>query len=298
MCVTLLAVGACGGESASHRDGETSGHRAGAPPTGAGTGATGGTGDTSSGTAGTDTGGTAALGGSGTNRGGSAGAASGGGPGGGSDGSLPAAGTGAEPAAGGTQGEAGAEGASTIAIDDVDHEGGEPTPPVGSSGAFFWLYGLGNWFVMAPAPDAYVHDAQPEEIVPPRGDSTKAYRVQDEGRVDGVDLYAQLNHPEGRAIDLSAFAGISFWARLAGSEQIKVGVNPGVSYFNAPSDVPTHTLAVSPEWRQFTLRFSELGADVHGVVSFDFIVGEGGDKFDFWLDDLGIFCDGPCPAFD
>ncbi|HEX5098958.1 MAG TPA: hypothetical protein VFV94_05635, partial [Polyangiaceae bacterium] len=136
------------------------------------------------------------------------------------------------------------------------------------------------------------------DIDPPRGDSTKAYRVQDEGRVSGVDLYAQLNHPAGRPVDLSAFAGISFWARLEGSEQIKVGVNPGLSYFNAPSDVPTHTLAVSPEWRQFTLRFSEFGADVDGVVSIDFIVGEGGDKFDFWLDDLGMFCDGPCPAFD
>jgi len=303
VCVTLLAIGACGGESASHHDGESGGHRAGATSTRGGSGATGGTGGTSSGTAGTglsapETGGTAALGGSGTDRGGSGGAASGSGPGGGSGGALSAAGTGAGPAGGGTQGEAGGEGASTIAIDNVEETDGEPEPPAGSSGAFFWLYGLGNWFVMAPAPNPYVHDAQAEELIPPRGDSTKAYRVQDEGRVSGVDLYAQLNHPQGRPMDLSAFAGISFWAKLDGSEQIKVGVNPGVSYFDAMSEVPTHALAVSSEWRQFSLRFDELGADVHGVVSFDFIVGEGGDKFDFWLDDLGMFCDGPCPEFN
>lgn len=302
-CVTLLAVGACGGESASHRDDATSGHRAGASGAGAGTGAMGGTGGTSNATAGAgssapEAGGTAALGAGGTSHGGSAGAVGDSGPGGGSGGSVSAAGTGAGPAGGGTQGEAGAGGASTVAIDDVDHTAGEPMLPAASSGAFYWLYGLGNWFVMAPAPNPYVHDAQPDELDPPRGDNTKAYRVKDEGRASGVDLYAQLNHPEGRPVDLSAFAGVSFWARLEGSEQIKVGVNPGVSYFDASSDVPTHALAIAPEWRQFTLRFSELGADVHGVVSFDFIVGEGGDKFDFWLDDLGLFCDGPCPAPD
>jgi hypothetical protein len=176
----------------------------------------------------------------------------------------------------------------------VDHTDSELAVPEGS-GAFWWFGGLGNWFVTAPAPDPYTRDATAAEIVPPRGDSTKAYRVEDEGRERGVDLWAQLNHPGGRPMDLSAFAGISFWARLDGSEQLKVGVNSGVSYFDAPSDVPTHTVAVSPEWRQYTLRFSELGADVRGVVSFDFIVGEGGDPFDFWLDDLGLFCDGACP---
>lgn len=186
---------------------------------------------------------------------------------------------------------------STVVIDDVDHNDTELGLPVGSA-AFWWLGGLGNWFVTAPAPDPYTRDATAAEIVPPRGDSTKAYRVQDEGRDRGVDLWAQLNHPGGRPMDLSAFAGITFWARLDGSEQLKFALNPGVSYFDAPSEVPTHALAVSTEWRQFSLRFSELGVDVHAVASFDFIVGEGGDKFDLWVDDVGMFCDAECPQPD
>ena len=253
---------------------------------GAGTGTMGGTGGTSAG-------GTTTIETGGTTQGGSAGAASGSGPGGGSGGAAPAAGTGAGPQAG-AQGASGANGTSAVVLDDVDHNDTELALPEGSA-AFGWLYGFGNWFVTAPAPDPYYRDATAADIVPPRGDSTKAYRVADEGRESGVDLWAQLHHPGGEALDLSAFAGITFWAKLEGSEQLKFGVNPGVSYFAAPSEVPTRTLAVSNEWRQFSLRFSELGADVHAIASFDFIVGEGGDKFDLWVDDLGLFCDEECP---
>jgi hypothetical protein len=185
-------------------------------------------------------------------------------------------------------------GASVELIDDADHTDGSRAVVPGS--AFIWSRGLGNWFVSAPLPDGYTRDATVAEIVPPRGESLKAYRVEDSDRVRGVDLWAQLSHPTWKAVDLRDYAGITFWAKLVGGGgRLTVGVNPGVSYFDAPDEVPSLELTLSADWQQFSLPFAAFGVDPDAVASFDFIVGEGGDAFDFWLDDLAFLCYAECP---
>lgn len=180
-------------------------------------------------------------------------------------------------------------------IDDVDGTDLDSDP---ESAYFFWRWGVGNWFLDAPEPNRIRTDAVSAEIEPPRGESTWAYRVQGTGHSRGVDLWAQLKHPEGAALDLgSTYAGIVFWAKLEGaSDRLLVGVNPGVYYFDAPDAVPTVELRVSAEWQQFVVPFDVWKGPEDAVASFDFIVGEGGGDFDFWLDDLGFFCGAACPA--
>jgi len=181
------------------------------------------------------------------------------------------------------------------AIDEVDGSDSDPDP---ESAHFVWGSGIGNWFVDAPEPNPIHDDAESTDIEPPRGESTRAYRVQGSGHSAGVDLWAQLNHPQGNALDLgSTYAGIVFWAKLEGaSDRLLVGANPGVRYFDAPDDVPTVELRVSSEWQQFIVPFDVWPGAADAVASFDFIVGEGGGDFDFWLDDLGLICASECPA--
>jgi len=188
---------------------------------------------------------------------------------------------------------------TTEVIDDGDHPNDHPALPPNTS-AFWWGGShLGNWFVDAPAPNAYRRDALRADISPPRDESVWAFRLQDSGRERGVDLWAQLDHPLGRAVDLGAYGGIAFWARLSGATQrLVVGMNPGVSYFEAPGEVPSVELAVSSEWQRFELEFEQFGIDGHAIASFDFIVGEGGGDVDLWIDDLSLRCRSACAPGD
>jgi hypothetical protein len=221
-----------------------------------------------------------------------------------SAGATAASGAGGSFEAMGGAGLGGAPGSSNPVelIDDVDHAGGSssglPLPP--GSSAFWWgANHLGNWFVYAPAPDELAEDARAAEIVPPRANSIKAYRVRGSGRGRGVDLWVQLDHPGGKAMDLSAYAGITFWARLDGaSDRLVVGMNPGIQYFSAPDSVPSVTLAVRPDWEQFELRFEDFDIDGQQVAIFDFVAGEGGGMFDLWIDDLAFVCRNECPTYE
>jgi hypothetical protein len=215
---------------------------------------------------------------------------------GGAAGVAQGAGTGGGLAMGGT-GTSGAPNESSI--DDVDHSGGgfDTGLPPNSGSGFVWAEGLGNWFVTSPPPDQIQGDAQAADIVPPRGDSTKAYRVQGSGHDQGVDLFAQLHHPQGDPADLSAYAGIAFWTRLDGSSgQLVVALTPSGRYFGAVDPVPSVELSVSNEWQNFELPFEAFGTDGHAVASIDFVVGQGGDAFDLWVDDLALLCRDACPT--
>jgi hypothetical protein len=276
VCLGITALAACGGESSSHRGGGAAGQQA--------TESTGGAETTSAGRGGAGT--TSAGGASTTNAGGVSGVGGATAGRGGAGVTSPAA---AGAAAMGDLGGSAGAGASVELIDDADH-----TDVPGS--AFIWAKGIGNWFVSAPLPDGYTRDAAVADIVPPRGESLEAYRVEDSDRARGVDLWAQLAHPAGKAVDVQEYAGITFWAKLAGGGgRLTVGVNPGVSYFEAPSEVPSLELTLSADWQQFSLPFTAFGVDAQTVASFDFIVGEGGDAFDFWLDDLAFLCYAECP---
>jgi hypothetical protein len=121
----------------------------------------------------------------------------------------------ATPGQGGVAGDAAApETGTTELIDDGDHPD-ENIPLAPDTSGFLWGgTHLGNWFVRAPAPNAYQRDAVRAELAPPRDESVWALRVQDTGRERGVDLWAQLDHPQGRPADLGAYTGFAFWAKL------------------------------------------------------------------------------------
>lgn len=190
-----------------------------------------------------------------------------------------------------------------------------PTLPPGSS-SFFWhsrtSMGLGNWFVTSA--ERSLGDATVEDVLPPRGESKKACHITGSKVAGGVDLWAQLDHPSSRRVDLKAYAGIAFWARLnSPSGRLIVAINddrPG-TFFQAEASKtpwPAQRLAVpDPEWHRFVLLFEDFrsptvdanGAnrplDPSGVVSIDFVAGIGGESFDLWIDDLALLCRGPCP---
>ena len=198
-----------------------------------------------------------------------------------------------------TGGEAASSGGAVRVIDDVDHagSGGYPPLPPEAGSAFWWGPGwLGNWFLASPPPNASLRDAPMVEIDPPRGTSTKAYRAKGSGHERGVDLWVQLDHLFDHPKDLSAYAGIGFWARLEGGNgQIIVGMNPGYSYFEAPEKVPSLSVDVGETWEQLSLPFEAFGIDGSILASFDFIVGSGGVEFDLWIDDVFLVCRGECP---
>ena len=186
----------------------------------------------------------------------------------------------------------------TETIDDVNRSGDAGSSIPGEPAAFFWLGGLGNWFVCNGAEGgAGTRDAEVADVVPPRGDSRQAFRVQGSGQALGVDLYAQLRHPDGGAVDLSAYAGVGFWAKLEGeSDQLTVGLSAHTPFCYAASDVTTAAVSVSATWQQFELPFESFDSDGHGIANIEFIVGIGGGAFDLWIDDLSLLCRGDCPT--
>jgi hypothetical protein len=183
--------------------------------------------------------------------------------------------------------------ASFESIGAVDLANGDPMVP---GGGFFWRFGEGNWFL--DFADASHRDAEPVELDPPRGDSYLGRGVVSGDPVFAADLWAQLQHPEGRPLDLSAYAGIAFWARLTGSRgEIVVGFDARGEFFRVdePARFKTVKIEASDEWQQFVLRFDESGVDPTAIASFDFVVGTLSDPYELWIDDLALVCDGPCP---
>jgi hypothetical protein len=182
--------------------------------------------------------------------------------------------------------------------------------------SFFWhsrtSMGLGNWFVTSG--ERSLGDARVEDLVPARAGSKKACHITGSGLDAGLDLWAQLDHPSSRRVDLQAYAGIAFWARLnSPSGRFIVAINddrPG-TFFGAEagkSSWPAQSLAVpDSEWHRFVLLFDDFRAgaatangaaralQASGVESIHFVAGVGGESFDLWIDDLMLLCRGACP---
>lgn len=226
---------------------------------------------------------TSSLGGAGANQGNVASAASGGGVQ-----NLSGA-----PTSGGAAALTGFTG-NEVVIDS-----GEPQDDVGlgAGSAFFWMYGLGNWFVVTPPPNSTEMDAPIIDLVPSHGDSTRAYRASGGGE-PGVDLFAQLHHPQNTAQDLSAFYGIGFSARLSGAdENLVVALGNGDSRpLTDLGAVPNVSLVATSDWQVFEIPFAAFGTDAKKVASIDFIVGQTGGLFDLWVNDLTLLCRGSCPT--
>ena len=178
-------------------------------------------------------------------------------------------------------------------VDDVDHAN-SPYPPVpeGSS-AFFWRGGLGNWFVSSSDEPA-LGDAPVDDVVPPRGQSSRAYHVTATRPGTSLDLWAQLHHPQGTGVDLSSYSGVAFWARLrpAGELSVAFGAN---GQFSAIPAAPQKTVPLSEDWSQVVVRFDDLRLDRTAVSSIDFVVSGRNDPPDLWVDDLAFVCRGNCP---
>jgi hypothetical protein len=85
--------------------------------------------------------------------------------------------------------------------------------------------------------------------------------------------------------------GLVFYARLQGaSDRLVVAMNNG-----SAATQPSRAFSVSPEWERFELSFDELSPTWDGYASsIDFIVGEGGEPFDLWIDDVSFVCRGEC----
>jgi hypothetical protein len=203
--------------------------------------------------------------------------------------------------ASGSAAGAGAGGSRAPVLNDFDNEHssepGRPVPP--TPAAFIWGTGnghhIGNWFLTTDT----LRDAEPVAIVPPRGDSTHARRAKGSGFASGAVLWAQLEHPLGRAVDLRPASGITFWSRLEGADStLTVSLNDGArgaGSLEGRAALPSVVVAVDQEWRQLTVPFGDFEqADIAQVCSVEFFVGNGGGSFDLWIDDLSLLCPEPC----
>jgi hypothetical protein len=133
-----------------------------------------------------------------------------------------------------------------------------------------------------------------------------------------MDLYLDMHapgFPHTLYPDLSAYAGIAFWARSDSPEQqITLAVEDdkvvASSYDEARrSNKPwfTRRVPVGATWRRHIVLFDDLrqvasdgvsaNARLHtgAVWSFHFLAGLDRAGADLWIDDLALLCHGPCP---
>jgi hypothetical protein len=191
-----------------------------------------------------------------------------------------------------------------VDLGDGEHpDDGRPVIPTDSTGGFFWRacgetgWRLGNWFVTSDQ----THDAFLREIDPPREGSTQARGATGSSFAEGAVLWVQLDHPSNRALSLSSCSALSFWARLESpSDRLVVALNDGSlgsGLLSGRWTLPSRTLNVGPDWQNFVLpfeSFGDLGADT-SVASIELFVGDGGESFDLWIDDLSLMCASDCP---
>ncbi|MEO7034425.1 MAG: hypothetical protein ABI548_11030 [Polyangiaceae bacterium] len=173
-----------------------------------------------------------------------------------------------------------------------------PLLPPESGASFFWNAGaghilLGNWFVSSS--DGRTADAVVEGIDSSDPATGKACHVSG-GQGIGVDLFAQLDHPSGSPVDLSAYSGISFRARLnAPRTALIVAFDAQGQFLSNPTAFPQRALTVTQEWQQFELPFNEFKLNTGAISSIDFVVDQGAEPVDLWVADLGLVCVGTCP---
>jgi hypothetical protein len=187
---------------------------------------------------------------------------------------------------GGSGAAGGAPGPTTVPIGEAPGDDYPAVPE--NSAAFFWRYGLGNWFVTTS--DGQLHDADLDEVA-----GTKIWKGAGKPGTT-VDLWAQLNHPVGTAIDLSAYSGITFDARLTGtSSSVSIAFNANGDYGMAALVSPDQQKQVSSDWRSYEVPFSKSGGEPAVISSIDFIVGDSTEPLELAIRNLSLTCNGPCP---
>lgn len=162
-----------------------------------------------------------------------------------------------------------------------------------SASGFLWSKAIGNWFTYAEG-GRIQGDSVRIEIDPPRDENHYAYWAGGDSAV--LDLSAQLMHPQAYEVDLSAYAGVSFWARGTGTDlRVNLAVN-AISLFSdsRASEAPQKQIALTDEWQRFDVTFEELGSGT-SISTIDFLIDGSAGAFDFWVDDLSLICNGSCP---
>lgn len=194
---------------------------------------------------------------------------------------------GAAPAVGGAATGGSAHGGATSEPLGDPHNPNYPPVP-GGGGAFFWRWGLGNWFVHTSGGTRT--DGMLDE------NAGNATWKAEGAALESVDLWAQLQHPSGMALDLSAYSGISFDAQLTGT------VGTLVVVFSANGDYSTADVAsdgqrfdVTGDWQTYQLRFQDVGYAANATTSIDFIVRATDAAFVLKVRNLALLCSGFCP---
>ena len=189
----------------------------------------------------------------------------------------------------------------TINVIDEERPGaGRPTTPDAAPSAFFWGSAAGGWLIgnWGLVFDGGYRDVALSMIAPPRAGSTEARHVSGAASMSGAVLGAQLDHLRQTAVDLSRYSGLSFWVRLTSqSSRLKVVLNDGSRPLNVLSEAPgapSVALVAGPTWQKVTLPFGTFMVTRPAVASIDFRVGEDGEAWDLWIDDLAFLCVGAC----
>lgn len=212
-----------------------------------------------------------------------AGAASGAGA---SDGGSEHGGVGGGTVGGAATGGSAHGGATSEPLGDPRNPNYPPVP--GGGGAFFWRWGLGNWFIHTSS--GIRTDGMLDEDA-----GTATWRAEGKA-LESVDLWAQLKHPSGMAVDLSAYAGVSFDAQLTGAVGALVVVfNANGDYSAADSASDGQRFNVTGDWQTYQLRFEDVGYAANATKSIDFIVRAPNAAFVLKVRNLALLCSGFCP---
>jgi hypothetical protein len=159
--------------------------------------------------------------------------------------------------------------------------------------------------------------------MPPRGNSRGAWRVRVNSGEPALDLHLDIHGPAFPRVpypDLSAYAGIAFWARsdLPGGEVTVAIEDDTVLATGYPEALDsgrpwfTRRVQVGSDWRRHVLLFDDFrqklvdgrqsDARVHtkAVWSLHLLNGLDGKPVDYQFDDVALLCRGRCPkqAFD
>ncbi|WP_437730776.1 hypothetical protein [Sorangium sp. So ce1335] len=239
----------------------------------------------------------------------------------------------------GAGGASGATGGASSATASAGPGGGGPVVPADveliddmedGNGAIEEAGGrVGYWYSFndgtgTQAPPVYTEEMPvgflPEELMPPRGQSTMAVHTLGSGFTQwGAGVRFSLNRPDTAVLpyDASAYAGIVFWAKLGDAGAVPtmtVSISDTVSQpaggicdESAGEGDPdrcfdhwSHVASLGAEWSQVVIPFEGLaregwGAepaaqaiDLAALYAIEFRFGQG-EVFDVYIDDIGFY---------
>lgn len=186
-----------------------------------------------------------------------------------------------------------------VYLGDEDRQGDAPVIPLPVTASFYWrgssngtnaTWHLGNWFLTTDR----LQDAHSRQLEQARDGGVWARGVSGQGRLGGAVLWVQLDHPQNRAVGVEPCSAVSFWARLDGaSELVRVALNDGTrpsGVLDGGPSLPSREVLVGAEWQLVTVPFESLPFHGPALASIEFFVGQDGQSYDLWIDDLALIC--------